>query len=40
MDVNKLKLIVMYRNLIKAANQFKDYNYRMYALRRTREDFR
>ena len=40
MNPRNLEVILLYRDLIKVAKQFKDYNLRMYCLRKTRDEFR
>jgi hypothetical protein len=40
MNPRTLEAFLLYRDLIKAANAFRDYNFRMYTLRRTRDEFR
>lgn len=40
MSVGRGDVLKLYRALLRHSNRFADYNFREYALRRTREDFR
>jgi LYR motif-containing protein 4 len=40
MSVAKGDVLKLYRALLRHSRRFSDYNFREYALRRTREDFR
>ncbi|XP_022332340.2 LYR motif-containing protein 4-like [Crassostrea virginica] len=37
---SRRKVIQLYKNLLRESNKFQSYNYREYALRRTRDAFR
>lgn len=40
MSGTRLKVLSLYKNLIRESRKFNSYNYRMYAIRKTRDEFR